>query len=595
MLMMDADSMKRAFVPFLMLFGLLGLLITLAVLQYRWLGEISDGERERLQKRLQTDSQNFAADFNKEIRSIFFSFQIDADDWTSKNWEKFNSRYEVWRSQTSYKDLIDEVYFVEKDKNAIGYDFDAHRFEPVKLPSELNGLFDENTNKITFEPTLKNNFTVLIPNFNAGKMTKIDKDGIPHIEPKIFGYLVIKLNENSIKRFLSDLSERYFPQDGTANYNLSVIGQSDHRVIFQTSENSPSNNDVGDFKIPIFNLSVTGFNIITNSGIFDKKTQNVEVEKEVKTPPLPKSIAKKDSLRIRVLEERITPKPPDFTGLWTLNVRHSAGSLDQFIQTTRSKNLGVSFGILTLLAVSIILIFLSAQRAKMLAQRQMDFVSSVSHEFRTPLAVIRSAGENLSDGVIKETEKISNYGTLIKREGKKLSSMVEQILEFAGARSGKRKYDRRETKVENIVRKAVSECRSLIEENDFTVESEIAENLPKITVDEKALTQAVQNLIANSIKYSGENKWLKISARNGADAIKIAVEDRGIGIPANDQKHIFEPFYRGKTVVDEQISGNGLGLSLVKQIVEAHGGSVAVESETGKGSVFIVHLPLNGK
>lgn len=584
--------MKRSFVPFLTLFALLGLLITLAVLQYRWLGEISDGERERLQKRLQTDSQNFVGDFNKEVRSIFFTFQIDADDWTAKNWDKFNSRYEVWRSQTNYKDLIDDVYFVEKDKNVIGYDFNSRRFEAIKPTSELNEIkeiTDDNTQKISFEPTLKNNFTVLIPNFNAGKMTNIDKDGIPHIEPKIFGYLVIKLNENSIKQFLSDLSERYFPQDSAANYNLSVIGQANSKIIFQTSENSPIINDVSDFKIPIFNLSVTSFKMITNSSIFNEE----KLETETKSTPLPKSIDKKDSLRIRVLEEKISPKPPEFTGLWTLHVQHSAGSLDQFINRTRNKNLAVSFGILSLLAVSIILIFVSANRAKKLAQKQIDFVSGVSHEFRTPLAVIYSAGENLSDEIVREENKVANYGNVIKRESKKLSGMVEHILEFAGAKSGKRKYDFRPVSIGKIITEAVSDCQPLIDEKGFDVESEITENLPKIKADKQALTQAVQNLIANSIKYSKDSRWLKISAENGGGNIKIVVEDKGVGISTRDKKHIFEPFFRGKEVVDEQISGNGLGLSLVKQIIEAHGGEIFVESEIGKGSKFIVHLPLN--
>ena len=587
--------MKRAVVPFLILFALLGLLTTLAVLQYRWLGEISDGERERLQKRLQTDSQNFATDFNKEVRNIFITFQIDADDWTAKNWSEFNSRYDVWRSQTNYQDLIDDFYFVEAEKDTIGYDFTARRFETVKPTSEINEIaenINNNAKNISFEPTLKNNFTVLIPNINAGKMTKISKDGIPHIEPKLFGYLVIKLNEDSIKRLLSDLSERYFPPDNAANYNLSVINQADSKVIFQTAENLPINMNVSDFKIPIFNLSVTSFNMITNSSIFTEERSEKEV-KEIKLPPLPESINKKNSLRIRVLEERVSSKPPEFTGLWTLNVKHSAGSLDQFIQTTRNKNLAISFGILSLLAVSIILIFLSAQRAERLAQKQLDFVSGVSHEFRTPLAVIYSASENLTDGVVNSDAQVEKYGNLIKGEGKKLSRMVEQILEFAGAKSGKRKYDFREVSIEENNRvEAINECQPLIDEKDFTLETEIAENLPKISANEQALTQAVQNLIANSIKYSNGNKWLKISAKNGGENVKIAVEDKGIGISAKDKKHIFEPFYRGKKVVDDQISGNGLGLSLVKQIVQSHGGKIEVESEIGKGSKFIIQLPI---
>jgi signal transduction histidine kinase len=169
--------------------------------------------------------------------------------------------------------------------------------------------------------------------------------------------------------------------------------------------------------------------------------------------------------------------------------------------------------------------------------------------------------------------------------------MVEQILEFAGARSGKRRYDlRRETEVEKIIENALAECEPLIKEKAFIVEKEIAENLPTVTADEKALTQAIQNLIVNSVKYSNGNSRLKISATNGGGQIKICVEDRGIGIAAKDLKHIFEPFYRSKVVVDEQIHGSGLGLSLVRQTVAAHGGKINVESEIGKGSRFTIEL-----
>src|SRR5439155_23245586 len=119
------------------------------------------------------------------------------------------------------------------------------------------------------------------------------------------------------------------------------------------------------------------------------------------------------------------------------------------------RNLAIGFGILLLLAGAVLAIIISAQRAKTAAQRQVDFVSSVSHEFRTPLAVIYSAGENLADGVAKENDQVSQYGNLIKGEGKKLSSMVEQILEFAGANSGRQKYNFREVQVSEIVNDAM--------------------------------------------------------------------------------------------------------------------------------------------
>jgi signal transduction histidine kinase len=169
--------------------------------------------------------------------------------------------------------------------------------------------------------------------------------------------------------------------------------------------------------------------------------------------------------------------------------------------------------------------------------------------------------------------------------------MVEQILEFAGANSGRKKYDLRQTEVEEIIENALCECQPLLQKEGFTLEKIIAENLPKISADKHALSHALQNLIVNAVKYGNGEKWLKISAENGGGKVKIAVEDKGIGIAPKDLKHIFEPFFRAKQVIDEQIHGNGLGLSLVKQTVEKHGGKIEVESEIGKGSRFTIELP----
>ena len=169
--------------------------------------------------------------------------------------------------------------------------------------------------------------------------------------------------------------------------------------------------------------------------------------------------------------------------------------------------------------------------------------------------------------------------------------MVEQILDFAGANSGRKKYDLRVQNINAIVENAISECQPLIDEKGFKIEKDIAENLPGIKADANALSQAIQNLIFNSLKYSENEKFIKISAKNGGGNVKIAVEDRGIGIASSDLKHIFEPFYRAKAVVDEQIHGNGLGLSLVRETIAAHGGKISAESEIGVGSKFTILLP----
>lgn len=605
--------MKRSWFSILLVAGLLGLLVVLATLQYRWLGQISEREQEHLQSRLEADTKRFAEDFNREIQNAYFNFQLPASGWKEKNWSDFNERYRFWREKTAYPQLIGDFYFAEfgESRNLSRYDREKGAFEAAEWTEELNNLKPNFADEKNIIPVVEEIPALLMPvNFEEENIRRVmirTAENPPKPIPvKRYGVLIIKLEPDVIKnQLLPNLVKEYFGASESANYKLAVVNQK-NQAVFQTRELTAK-----DASAKLFDLSPDNFLFYANRELMSS------IQGERKTMVFSKfeSTAKKEGEKANVAEGRQSQFEVKLTGnktaiegekprirvfdsggqkengVWTLNVQHTDGSLGQFITNARRKNLGISFGILSLLAVSIILIFLSAQRAKLLAQRQLDFVSSVSHEFRTPIAVIYSAGENLADGVTNEKEKVSRYGNLIKREGKKLSSMVEQILEFAGARSGKRKYDLRETSVEKVIEEAIEECQPMIDEKGFSVEKDIAENLPRVSADEKALTQAVQNLIANALKYSSGEKWLKITASNGGRKVKIAVEDKGIGIEKRELGKVFEPFYRSKSVVDEQIHGNGLGLSLVKQIVVAHGGKIEVESEIGKGSKFTIEIP----
>lgn len=615
-------QMKRSRMQIFLVFGLLGLLGVLAFFQYVWLGQISDAEKDRLTRRLQTDTERFAEDFNREMQSAFVNFQAESAIWEKQDWQQFNERYDFWREKTAYPNLITDFYYFAKqpDSQILHYDSIKREFVPVEwnedfLKVKTNAadlktykLFDEERFSFvvsiyqpenTFEKIMIRREKQPVPAGNLSfERTKVDI-------PESKGFLVIKLNENVVKEnILPDLVKKHFPEN---DFNLSVAGKNGERI-FQTNEVTKA-----DSTANLFDLSPENLIFFSNRDVLRRtpnpQAQGIVINQSVQTHT---STFQKETIPVENLPEK---KPVGtFTfelknnerprtviragaltddGNWTLSVQHSAGSLDNFIAGTRNKNLAISFGILGLLGATIILVFVSAQRARIFAQRQVDFVSSVSHEFRTPLAVIYSAGENLADGVAREESQVSRYGNLIKSEGKKLSAMVEQILEFAGANAGRKKYDLRENSIDEIVENALSECRNLIDEKGFTVEKDLAENLPTVKADAYALNQAIQNLIGNSVKYSNGSKYIKIETKNGDRRIKISVEDRGIGIAPQDLKYIFEPFYRAKSVVDEQIHGNGLGLSLVEEIVKAHGGKVKAESEIGKGSKFTIELPLS--
>jgi two-component system sensor histidine kinase SenX3 len=620
--------MKRSWFTIFLVAGLLGLLAVLASLQYVWLGQISEAEKDRMSRRLQMDTERFAEDFNREIQGAYFNFQSDEELWQKKDWTQFNERLDFWREKTGYPNLISDFYYFENKDNAPVFHYDAAKreFTETVWTDELKNLRAKTLGEANFEPVDEKDFALLMPVYETPKTFDriiVRKDTLPSVDinkevnlpaesvkldrPKKTGILIIKLDEAVVKnQILTDLAAKHFP-DG--DFNLAVTGAGNEKI-FQTQ-----NVSAPDSSAKLFDLSPDNLIFFSNRELLPKARTGGEVKGVILNQQVQKSSISKYETKTFTsgepksgtsstfkIEVKNGEKPRTIladgnfseSGNWTLNVQHSAGSLDQFIAGTRIKNLAVSFGILGFLAVSILLIFVSAQRAKAFAQRQIDFVSSVSHEFRTPIAVIYSAGENLADGVAREEAQVSRYGNLIKGEGKKLSKMVEQILDFAGANSGKKKYDLREQTVVEIVENALGECRPLIAEKGFEVEKDFAENLPRIKADANALSQAIQNLIFNSLKYSSGERFIRVSAQNGGNTIKIAVTDRGIGIAPQDLKHIFEPFFRAKAVVDEQIHGNGLGLSLVKETVEAHGGKISAESELGRGSKFTVHLPAIG-
>ncbi|HEY8562933.1 MAG TPA: HAMP domain-containing sensor histidine kinase [Pyrinomonadaceae bacterium] len=616
--------MKRSRLQIFLVIGLFALLGALAFLQYAWLGQISEAERERVTRRLQIDTERFGEDFNREIQSAYINFQADESLWQRKDWARFAERYDFWRRKTAYPALITDFYYLESkpDGKVLRFDPIKREFVEAEWNDELQKIRTTSEGEKSFEPFDAEHCALVMTIFEAEKsfdriLIRSERmppgDEKPPVParldlPEKRGLLVIKLDAGTIKNeILPDLAKKHFPEN---DFNLAVVSKDGDRIFGANAVTG------ADASVKLFDLSPDKLIFFANRDVFPRtpetspttvavdqskiRTHAVSrVEREsivVRTPPAARTTtAARYEFRLRNNDRPATiieTQSPPTDGFWTLNVQHSAGSLENFINRTRRQNLGVGFGILGLLAVSVGLIFVSAQRARILAQRQVDFVSSVSHEFRTPLAVIYSAGENLADGVAREEKQVSRYGDLIKSEGKKLSRMVEQILEFAGANAGKKKYVFRPQRVGNIIESAVRECQPLIDEKGFTVETEVAGNLPAIKADAAALSQAIQNLVGNSLKYSGEAKRIKISARNGGGRVKIAVEDFGIGIAAKDLKHIFEPFYRAKAVVDAQIHGNGLGLSLVKEAVEAHGGKVSAESEPGKGSRFIIQLPV---
>jgi signal transduction histidine kinase len=455
------------------------------------------------------------------------------------------------------------------------------------------------------KPFLSDELVLVMPVHSAGPVIERIRVGGTEVKteqklkiPERNGHLLIKLNRDTvIGKLLPALDAKYFP-DGA--YKISIADNAG-ALQFQTAGGVTTVDASGD----LLTLTPDNFIFFANKELAPKdfvRERKAVISQHVESHTFTRERTESNSnsssvFTIELKNDGEKKRQSVMAGTaskddgWKLNVQHQAGSIAAFVSGEQNKRLLFGVGVYLLVIGAILAIVISALRSQRYAQRQIDFVSSVSHEFRTPLAVIYSAGENLADGVTQDREQTTRYGQLIKAEGKKLSSMVEQILEFAGARSGKRSYKFAETDPLNVVGDALAECSSALEQNGFEVEQLLPETLPSINADADALTAALQNLIQNSVKYSNGTKWLRVSASNGNGKVKFTVEDRGIGISQSDIGKIFEPFFRAKSVVDAQIHGNGLGLSLVKETAEAHGGKVSASSEIGKGSTFVIEIP----
>jgi signal transduction histidine kinase len=234
----------------------------------------------------------------------------------------------------------------------------------------------------------------------------------------------------------------------------------------------------------------------------------------------------------------------------------------------------------------------SVSRELALAKLKHDFVSNVSHELRTPLSLIRLYAETLELGRITTPGKHQEYYEIIRKESERLTSLINNILDFSRIEAGKKEYSFRETDMADLVRSTLDSYRFEIEQNGFQFEQKIDNNLPQLRVDREAIARSLLNLVNNAVKYSATEKYLGVHLYRRDGGVNLEVVDHGIGIPAKEQLKIFEKFYRVGDPLVHNTKGSGLGLSLVQHIVQAHGGEVAVESAPGRGSRFTITLPI---
>jgi signal transduction histidine kinase len=571
------------------------LLPVLAIFQYYWLGQLSDAEKIRMKNNLQMSAERFSEEFDKELTAIYTSFNEITLNTETKKSEILNDTYINWKKKSNFPGIIQSIYAInltpKQDIQFYKLDTNNTELKAVKWPQKylfLKKYLNNDINNVFFRLITLTHGPILKP-ISMIVVTQPSEILIDSIEENCIDnwLIIVVLDENILmNHFMPSLVKKYFYQEDELNYNLIILKEGEASEEFYKSEGylTPSDFINPDVQTNIGSWRTRNMIIAAAQYVSDKSEVNIT-----------KKIKKEKSLSIKVLTGDSTQNTETSKYLiakidrWNLMVKHAEGSLEVIVTKARIRNLLISYIIILILGIGIILALVSTRRLQRISQQQLEFVAGVTHELRTPLAVIQSAGENIVDGVVKSKEQYTKYGSLIRDEGKRLSNMVEQVLDYAGIQSKKQL-----SKFEKLsLTELIDEINLKFNKNSkINFENKCGDLI--IKGDKNALNIALSNIIDNSTKYCTENSHINIFADISSDKnfYIIKITDNGLGIDKEDIQKIFKPFYRGKNATNNSIPGSGLGLSLVKGIIENHGGALTVKSEQMKGSTFTIKIPV---
>jgi signal transduction histidine kinase len=590
------------------------LLGILATLQYRWLGEVSDAERDRLRASLRTRASDFSRAFDREITHLYVAFHLDPDELDRDPAGGLTAACASARRQVvasgpagrggdvNLAGLVKAVYLVDARGEKPGVPQRVNPETHVLEPAEWPAAFDLWNRRAANLPPPAPGF--LSPLFMADMVdgsapalivpvpttTRLEQGGgriavIP--DPRgVTRTIVVWLDADRLRALVDSLVLKYFGPSDESDFYVTVVPRE-------------SRGDVVYSSAPTVNITARDADVAT--GMFDLRLDELD-QFNAHTPPTPAAAADgagpphKDRLAITIVRRATGPDGArgflaggDNQGAWQVFIRYKSGSLAALVARSRARNLAIGLGVLALLAAGFAFVIGSALRQQHLARQQIQFVAAVSHELRTPLAVIRSAAENLSDGVIGDSAHVRRYGSLIRSEGIRLSDMVERVMDYAGINAGVAR-PHAEVDIARLVDEATAMVAADARDREIRVESFVAKDLPAILGDVDGLRSAVQNILGNAIKYSRNGSVVEVRVEATRDRVEIVVADRGLGIDEDDVPHIFDPFFRGRHARDAQIRGTGVGLSVVRHVVDAHQGDVQVSSRLGEGTTVTLML-----
>jgi signal transduction histidine kinase len=515
--------------------GLTGLLLlVLAALQYSWVGALSQFERQQMSRTLEVLTEGLVRDLDRTFGRIGSALDVGRPRNIA---EELLDEVGDWAESADFPALVSDVLWIDPGEDGLRLqrlDADTGRLEELAWTDSLRNL------EAPLARIVEDGRRRFRQDGNV--LSFVDEDRIAFAvaqdERWPPSWAVALMRRDVLEeKLLPHAVEEYFGPEAEREFDIWIVGGADATEVIYAS--NPGADPAG------------------------------------MTSP-------------DILEDLDDDGPA-----WSVAASHRSGSLDAFVGQYRVRNISLGFGVVVVLGISFVFLAVAKRRAEWLADRQMEFVAGVSHELRTPIAGIASLSQNLADGVVRDPDHAAHYGLSIHKESRRLANMVDTVLRFAAIRSGRYRYDLRPVDLASIIEREVDALTG-VGDGQFDVETAIEAALPAVVGDEEALGIVVRNLVSNAVKFGGESGTVVVSARSTegpkGPEVEVSVRDRGPGISGSDLPHIFKPFYRGQDAREGQVGGSGLGLSLVREIVDAHRGRLEVDTRPGAGAEFRVSL-----
>ncbi|HPS43635.1 MAG TPA: HAMP domain-containing sensor histidine kinase [Treponemataceae bacterium] len=558
----------------------LPLIAMLAWNQFNWLQELRDREDRRIEASMVGSTMGLSTRLRDEITLLPALFRLAPEDRADMD-TLLRERYRFWRRYAIDSAILKDIYaFDGNDDSILRWQDERLRPIPAREGPQHPPLDTEGDGIVRIVSPI-----ILSPDRQLMADFAFDKREI-------------------VSRVIPKLAKECLDSSGL--YLYRIIDTESGREIYASA--SLDNTRIAEPDIEV--------HLIDSDTAFVSSGGNRPFPRSGNRPPAGQGEPESDNgprwvLRARPSDNAMGAEEPertfmrpgrmpqhDFDNI-TLQIFNRDGSLERISRRASLINALVSMGTFALLTVLIAALIRTNGRARKLAQRQREFIATITHELKTPLSVIISAADNLNDGLVRDQNKAEQYGTLIKREAARLALSIDDFLLYSKTDSAGR------------IKPAACDLGAIIANALKATEDERARlkirtevSLPAepaiLMGDGVALESVFLNLAQNVVKHAASGQYLGIivsrekgrkNEKNFTESLIIKVKDLGPGIPVREQKLIFEPFARGKRAIEEQIPGNGIGLNLVKRIVEMHGGSISVESKPESGTTFTVTLP----